>query len=61
MIAEFESLSFSEEHIKIIMYNIICSLHYLHTANIFHRDIKPANILIDFNCRTKLCDFGLAR
>lgn len=43
------------------MYNILCSLHYLHSANIMHRDIKPTNILIDYNCRAKLCDFGLAR
>lgn len=61
LLNEYESLNFSEEHIKIIMYNIICSLNYLHSANIFHRDIKPANILIDYNCRAKLCDFGLAR
>ena len=61
LLSDYESLNFSEEHIKIIMYNILCSLHYLHSANIMHRDIKPANILIDYNCRAKLCDFGLAR
>ena len=43
------------------MYNLLCSLKYLHTANIMHRDIKPSNILIDHVCGTKICDFGLAR
>ena len=58
---EYDCLSFTAEHITIIMYNLLCSLNYLHSANIMHRDIKPANILIDYNCRAKLCDFGLAR
>jgi len=26
-----------------------------------HRDLKPSNILIDDQCRIKICDFGLAR
>lgn len=61
ILTEYDCLSFTEEHIIIIMYNLLCSLHYLHSANIMHRDIKPANVLIDYNCRAKLCDFGLAR
>lgn len=52
---------FTEEHIIIILYNLLCGLKYLHKGNIIHRDIKPANILIDENCRVTLCDFGLSR
>ena len=33
-----------------ILYNLLCSLNFLHTANIMHRDIKPANILVDADC-----------
>ena len=42
-----DTMSLSEEHILIIMYNILCGIKFLHSANIMHRDIKPANILMD--------------
>ena len=40
---------------------MLCGINYLHSANIIHRDLKPSNILIDSDCRIKICDFGLAR
>jgi len=48
-------------HIKTIMYNILCGLKFLHSADVLHRDMKPANILINEDCTVKICDFGLAR
>lgn len=52
---------FSDDHLKIILYNALCSLNFLHSANIIHRDIKPANLLLDEQCTVSICDFGLAR
>lgn len=40
---------------------MLCGINYLHSANIIHRDLKPSNILINSDCRIKICDFGLAR
>ena len=56
-----DQLEFSESHMVSILYNMLCAMNFIHTANLMHRDIKPANILLDLNCNIKLCDFGLAR
>jgi mitogen-activated protein kinase 1/3 len=55
------SLTLSELHIQVILYNTLCSINWLHSIGVLHRDIKPSNILIDEDCLTKLCDFGLSR
>lgn len=39
-----------EEHVKVIAYNSLCALKFLHSANIIHRDLKPSNILVNKNC-----------
>jgi serine/threonine protein kinase len=48
-------------HLRIIAYNILCAINYIHSANILHRDLKPANILVNEDCAVRICDFGLAR
>ena len=53
--------TFTEEHVKVIMFNLLCSVNFLHSANIIHRDIKPSNILMDAESRVKICDFGYSR
>jgi len=52
---------FEEEHLILVLYNLLCALKNLHGANIIHRDLKPGNILIDGECNIKLCDFGISR
>lgn len=40
----------------------VCTgLKYLHSAGIIHRDLKPGNLLVNSDCRLKICDFGFAR
>lgn len=54
-------LHLEHEHIKQIVYNILCGMNYMHSANILHRDLKLANILLNDDCEVKICDFGLSR
>jgi len=53
--------NFTESHMIKMVYHTLCSIAFLHEANVIHRDIKPANILITPNCNATLCDLGLAR
>jgi len=49
------------KHIQTVVYNLLCAVKYLHSANVIHRDLKPANVLVNEDCTVKICDFGLAR
>ena len=61
LLASNPPVPLQEEHIVTIMYNSLCALNFIHSANIIHRDIKPGNFLINSSCSVKLCDFGLSR
>lgn len=48
-------------HQQYVMYQLLATIKYLHSASILHRDLKPSNVLLDHDCFVKLADFGLAR
>lgn len=48
-------------HKQYIIYQLLRTLKYLHSAEILHRDMKPSNLLLNSDCLMKVADFGLAR
>ena len=51
----------SDAHFQSFIYQILCGLKYIHSANVLHRDLKPGNLLVNADCELKICDFGLSR
>lgn len=51
----------TDAHFQSFVYQILCGLKYIHSANVLHRDLKPGNLLVNADCELKICDFGLAR
>ncbi len=57
-----DTLKYNSKTIKIIMYQILKGIEFLHSKKILHRDLKPHNVLInDKTLETKIADFGLSR
>lgn len=50
-----------EIHFKFILTQVLRAIKYLHSADLIHRDLKPSNILLNSDCKAKICDFGLVR
>lgn len=48
-------------HKQYIIYQLLKSLKYMHSAGLIHRDMKPSNLLLNSECHLKVADFGLAR
>lgn len=57
----YSAVQFSEFHIRSFVHQILCGVHFAHSANIVHRDLKPGNILVSSHGVLKIGDFGLAR
>jgi len=48
-------------HKSYVIYQLVRSIFYMHSAELLHRDVKPSNLLLNADCLVKLCDFGLCR
>lgn len=52
-------------HIKSLLYQLLCIVADIHANGWIHRDVKPGNILLNFNESNKisiqLCDFGSSK
>ena len=55
------STNITQDHVRQILYNLLCAIKFIHSTNVLHRDLKPGNILIDSGCGIKICDFGISR
>jgi mitogen-activated protein kinase 1/3 len=51
----------TDEHIQYFMYQLLRGMLHMHSANVMHRDLKPNNVLVNKDCKLKICDLGLAR
>lgn len=49
------------DHVKNIIAQVCDALDYAHEMKIIHRDIKPANIMVGYDGKVKVADFGLAK
>jgi len=56
-----ETVDLTNENVLKLSYSLLCSLKFLHSANIMHRDLKPANMLVSSDSHFLLCDFGFSR
>jgi serine/threonine protein kinase len=45
-----QTIEFERDHAITILYNILCGVKFLNTANIIHRDLNPRNILVSNDC-----------
>lgn len=50
-----------ENQAMTIIYNLLLAIKFIHSSGLIHRDLKPSNILLNQDCKVRLCDFGFSR
>jgi serine/threonine protein kinase len=55
------AIPLSEAHIKMLLYQTLRGVEFLHLSGVIHRDLKPCNLLITKESDVRICDFGMAR
>ncbi|KAL5571996.1 hypothetical protein UlMin_021593 [Ulmus minor] len=53
-----KNVHFSEKQAATYILSLAQALAYCHEKHVIHRDIKPENLLIDYEGRLKIADFG---
>lgn len=56
-----KEIHFDEQEILRFFCDLLMGVNYLHIRNIIHRDLKPENVLLDWNYRVKIADFGVSK
>lgn len=51
----------SDDHVRILLFQLLNGVLALHENRVLHRDLKPGNLLVNKDCELQISDFGLAR
>ena len=54
--------SLTAQHTQVFLFQLLCALAHIHSANVIHRDLKPENVLVSMSTYVaKVCDFGTSK
>ncbi|KAJ7570334.1 hypothetical protein O6H91_01G115700 [Diphasiastrum complanatum] len=53
--------SLTSGEVKLLLWQLLVAVKYIHSCHVWHRDIKSENVLLTKDKCVKICDFGLSR